>query len=217
MTQYHLTNNNRNDRMILLFKAAVLLSLYVFLFTLYDTQNLSRTLVTRSSELMAFVLLFGEARRLGLSKAQMGLRWDNRKEAFGGFLRYTLGTAALMCAAKTGLLLTGNEAFGNVLFSGKTDITYLTYLGVAFFQEFLARGAAQSLLVRAFGGRKGPALMICSLIFGLMHLHYSPLFALGCFGMGILWGLLYEKYPNLYASALSHFLIGNLAGLLGFC
>jgi CRP-like cAMP-binding protein len=98
------------------------------------------------------------------------------------------------------------------------DWTYITYLVVAPLQEFITRGVVQSTLQRLLVGRYSwlSAIVITSLLFGSLHLFSSLYLGLAALVSSWLWGWMYHRHQNLIGVSISHFLIGNFVGLLGF-
>ncbi|WP_274361683.1 cyclic nucleotide-binding domain-containing protein [Paenibacillus thermotolerans] len=95
---------------------------------------------------------------------------------------------------------------------------YITYLVEVPLQEFIGRGVLQGSIRRLLDGRYATlcAIVVSSLLFGALHLHVSVNLGIASLVMGILWGWMYSKYPNLIGVSICHFIIGNYSGLLGF-
>ena len=98
------------------------------------------------------------------------------------------------------------------------DWGYASYIFVAPLQEFITRGAMQSSLQRLLVGKRSAfwAIMVTSFLFGSMHLYASIGLSAMAIVTGWLWGWMFARQGNLLGVSLSHFLIGNFAGLLGF-
>lgn len=98
------------------------------------------------------------------------------------------------------------------------DWSYITYLAIAPLQEFIARGVIQSSLQRLLvGSRSGFwAVLITSFLFGSLHLFTSQNLAIAAVITSWLWGWMFARQKSLTGVSLSHFIIGNMAGLLGF-
>ncbi|MBW4667841.1 MAG: CPBP family intramembrane metalloprotease [Cyanomargarita calcarea GSE-NOS-MK-12-04C] len=93
---------------------------------------------------------------------------------------------------------------------------YLFFVGVSSpVQEFLYRGFLFAVFSRA---KLAPWLMILlsSLLYSFVHLIYQDVLTLLCtFIIGVLWGVHYVTYRNLYPIILSHSVLGVVAILVG--
>jgi CRP-like cAMP-binding protein len=96
--------------------------------------------------------------------------------------------------------------------------SYVTYLLVAPLQEFITRGTVQSTLQRLFVGYGSGflAVVVTSFLFGSLHVYSSIGLAVSALLTSWLWGWMYHRQQNLVGVSLSHFLIGNMAGLMGY-
>lgn len=101
---------------------------------------------------------------------------------------------------------------------GYFDYTYIVYLVVAPLQEFITRGTVQSTLMRLFAGRHSGflAIVVTSFLFGSLHVYASLNLAVVALLTSWLWGWMYNRQKNLVGVSLSHFLIGDMAGLMGY-
>ena len=97
-------------------------------------------------------------------------------------------------------------------------ILYITYLLVAPMQEFIARGTMQGTLSRLFSGRYSGlmSIMVTSFLFGSLHMCHSIHLSIAALVSSWLWGWMYQRQKTLIGVSLSHFLIGNAAGLMGY-
>lgn len=133
-----------------------------------------------------------------------------------------LATIPLMLAMAGGKWLlmehTGLFSDGSVVSWHYFDWSYVTYLAVAPLQEFVTRGVFQSSIQRLLISRYDwlLAISITSLVFGALHLHSSVYLGLAAFATSWLWGILFARHQTLVGVSVSHFLIGNWSGLLGF-
>ncbi len=96
--------------------------------------------------------------------------------------------------------------------------TYITYLVVAPLQEFICRGAVQGTLEKILDLRYRGffAVLVTTFLFGAVHMMSSLNLAVVSFVTGWLWGWMYHRQKNLVGVSLSHFLIGNISGLMGY-
>ncbi len=101
---------------------------------------------------------------------------------------------------------------------GYFGLSYVTYIVVAPLQEFITRGTVQSTLERLFTGRNSGflAILVTSFLFGSLHVYSSIPLAVSALLTSWLWGWMYHRQKTLVGVSLSHFLIGNAAGLMGY-
>jgi len=98
------------------------------------------------------------------------------------------------------------------------DYSYITYLFIAPLQEFVARGTVQGSLERLLDTKyKGfIAILVTSFLFGALHMATSLNLAIASFITSWIWGWMYYRQKNLIGVSISHFLIGNAAGFMGY-
>jgi CRP-like cAMP-binding protein len=146
---------------------------------------------------------------------------------FQGWQRQILEALGLSAAIAGGLLLFKWTAlrYGLGIFSDdrlfslrNLDWSYATYFVVAPLQEFIARGVIQGSLQRLLVGRRNVfwAVVITSFLFGSLHLFASQNLAIAAVVTSWVWGWMFARHRSLVGVGVSHFLVGNIAGLLGF-
>ncbi|MBN2255315.1 MAG: CPBP family intramembrane metalloprotease, partial [Deltaproteobacteria bacterium] len=123
-----------------------------------------------------------------------------------------------MLKAATNMYYPGIFRETEIISFGYFGISYITYIIVAPLQEFIARGTVQSTLERLFSGRHRGflAILVTSLLFGSLHVYSSIPLAVSALLTSWLWGWMYNRQQTLAGVSLSHFLIGNAAGLMGY-
>jgi len=178
-------------------------------------------IITRIVEVTALVFLLVTGKKMGFSLQDFGLTLKNAKRSFSEGLLITAGILLIMVAVKFCLVQLGNTFLGDTIFSGTHHLyryDFYTYIVVAFLQEFIARGIFQSTLRRLMDGKNAglKAIFLCSIIFGVMHLHISLSLALASILFSFIWGLMYDRHKTIIGVSISHLLIGNIGGLLGF-
>ena len=137
---------------------------------------------------------------------ELGFRTDN----LGHSLRWNL----LFCAfGAVGLYLIDKAGIGRQGHSNYflwSYALYIFFLGPA--QEIVFRGIlfAEMRRIRIFN--KKWILLISTLSFCFLHIiyNYPPLLVI-TFVSGLIWGLIFTKCPNIWATSLSHSLLGALA------
>jgi membrane protease YdiL (CAAX protease family) len=84
------------------------------------------------------------------------------------------------------------------------------YCVSAIVQELIVRSTLQSMLERYLTGEfaRTRAIVVCSLLFAVSHLHTSLLFAVVVFLPGLVWGWSFSRYRNLAGVVLSHIAVG---------
>lgn len=97
-------------------------------------------------------------------------------------------------------------------------ITYVTYIVVAPLQEFISRGAIQGTLEKLLDvrARGFVSILVTTMLFGAVHMMSSFNLAIASIIMGWIWGWMYQRQHSLVGISLSHFLVGNMAGLMGY-
>ena len=170
---------------------------------------------SRVTELLAVLILWKLARHSGLTRRDMGLSLAGWKRALLESLALTLPALLLLYLLAIYLADSWSQPLG--WDSSRFDYSYVTYLLVAPLQEWIARGVFQSSLQKLLGEGKGwLAVLLASLVFATLHLHLNPLLALVSLISGLIWGGLFLRHRSLVGISVSHFLLGNWVGLLGF-
>ncbi|MFN7125697.1 MAG: CPBP family intramembrane glutamic endopeptidase, partial [Allorhizobium sp.] len=97
------------------------------------------------------------------------------------------------------------------------SLSVYTYILIAALQEWICRGVFLTSIASLMPGKTRPmaAIVISSLVFSTLHLHYSSSLAVVALLTGIVWGWLFLKYRNLAGPIISHFILGNAATLMG--
>jgi len=165
----------------------------------------------------------------GYPLASYGLTTRGWRTQIPQAIVWTLPFMLLMIVAKwlalqTGLwgdmplFALGDLLSGNFLPGRHTPIWVPLAFGLVYsitvpIQEFITRGALQSVLQRFLTGRYAVwmAILLANTTFATVHLHLSPKFALAAFLPGFLWGWIYSRQGSLVGVCVSHILIGNFA------
>jgi membrane protease YdiL (CAAX protease family) len=83
-------------------------------------------------------------------------------------------------------------------------------------QEFLFRSAVFAEMTAAGVGGAFAQIALSTVTYGYLHVIYNDGLTLGItLAMGIAWGLIYRRYPNLLGVALSHAVLGVISISLG--
>ena len=101
---------------------------------------------------------------------------------------------------------------------GYFGITYVTYLLVAPLQEFIARGVVQGTLVNLLEIRyRGlVAILVTTFLFSALHMTHSLNLSIASFITGLILGWMYNRHQTIIGVSLTHFLVGNASGLMGY-
>lgn len=149
-----------------------------------------------------------------------GISRDGLKRSVSESLVVTTVIIGLLWAFKIIVNHYNPEIFNDkkILAWSNFDITYVTYFLVAPLQEFLARGAVQGILAKLLDLRyKGfISILVTTFIFGAMHVMTSLNLTIASFLMGWIWGWMYLRHNNLAGVSISHILVGNISGLMGY-
>ncbi len=170
---------------------------------------------SRVMEGCALVVLVTLARRCGLDRAAMGVSGRGLARALGEGVVLSLPLMAVMALLR--VRLWPPEAEAPLVDWVLLDWTYLSYAVVAPVQEWIARGVFQTAIERLLPGRhRGmAAVVIASLVFSMLHLHLNPALAVVSLISGLIWGAMFVRHRSLAGVSVSHFLLGNWAGLIG--
>jgi CRP-like cAMP-binding protein len=89
---------------------------------------------------------------------------------------------------------------------------FLVIYGVLSFAQEYVRAVTQgglSFFYRTAGqADRWKALLIANIVFAILHVHLSPVFAVLAFSGGLLWGWIFQREKSYLAAAVSHLVIG---------
>ncbi|MEI6456428.1 MAG: type II CAAX endopeptidase family protein [bacterium] len=209
-----------NVVLLLTFYTFVLGILDMGFFTRLAHAELIRNIISRTIEIAALLIVFRMIRVSRLPLRDFGLTLRGWKRSVKESVSISAVVIGLLVLAK---VLANKYSPGTFRESQIFDLnyfslSYITYIVVAPLQEFIARGTAQSTLERLFIGKnKGfLAIVVTSFLFGSLHVYSSFHLAIAAVLTGWLWGWMYNRQKSLVGVGLSHFLIGNAAGLMGY-
>ena len=170
---------------------------------------------SRAMELWGGFILWGLTVRCGLTRHDMGIRMGNLWRSIAVGLLISIPALAAMAYFRTRLYpeLEGTPLLDPQLIS----LSVYTYILIAALQEWICRGVFLTSIASLMPGKTRPtaAIVISSLVFSTLHLHYSSSLAVVALLTGIVWGWLFLKYRNLAGPIISHFILGNAATLMG--
>jgi CRP-like cAMP-binding protein len=170
---------------------------------------------SRAMELWGGFILWGLTVRCGLTRHDMGIRLANLGRSILMGVLISLPALAAMVHFRTKLY---PQLEGTPLIDpAQLTLSVYTYILVAALQEWICRGVFLTSIAKLMPGRTRPAaaVLISSLVFSTLHLHYSSSLAVVALVTGIVWGTLFLAYRNLAGPVISHFILGNAATLMG--
>ncbi len=92
---------------------------------------------------------------------------------------------------------------------------FYVFIGVPI-QEYLFRSVVFYEMYRMRISKQSLRIILSAMIFAFPHLVYLNIyFILIVVIMGIIWGYIYDEYPNWYGVVLSHALLGSIAIFIG--
>ena len=170
---------------------------------------------SRAMELWGGFILWGLTVRCGLTRHDMGIRMGNLWRSIAVGLLISIPALAATAYFRTRVYpeLEGTPLVDPQLIS----LSVYTYILIAALQEWICRGVFLTSIASLMPGKTRPtaAIVISSLVFSTLHLHYSSSLAVVALLTGIVWGWLFLKYRNLAGPIISHFILGNAATLMG--
>lgn len=196
----------------------------------------STTVVTIPLSLLIFAVVCYKIRNSGFPMRFFGLTTVNWKRVVAQSLVYTMPILLLVVIVKwifIRFLAENSEmdlihartllAAGDYASLRKDLLGSLVYVALIVpVQEFIARGAMQSLLQHFLTGPHHLfwAVISSNLMFSVAHLFMSPQFAFVSFFFGLFWGSLFARQGSLIGPVVSHALVGvwglNVVGVRGF-
>ena len=159
-------------------------------------------------------------RRSSLPPSTFGLSWSNwRKDCVEAVL-WALPLLALLVAVKASLIHFVPRYAQVPLFDWgapwRTSLGYFVLVEVVYFvftpvQEFITRSGMQAPFELYLEGRHArlAAIVLSSVIFSSMHLHYGFVFAMAVLPMGAYWGWMFSRQRSLLGVTVSHLIVGN--------
>lgn len=222
------TNRLRVELGSIFTNVVLVISIYTFALVLiqsdfllqYKHAALIQYIAARTVEGITLLLIIRVVMKSSLPLRSFGLTLQGWRRAAGEALVISAIVIAGLYGLKWVSLHYGFNPVGDhaVLSLSYLDWSYLTYLVIAPLQEFIARGVMQGSIQRLLVGPHTAfwSIVITAFLFGSLHLHSSIMVSTAAVLSSFLWGWMYVRHKNLVGASLSHFLIGNFAGLLGF-
>jgi len=157
---------------------------------------------------LACFLFYCSRRRY--SFRELGFRTDNLSNSIRWNLLFcAIGAIGLYLTYKTGYLTPRHTNFFPYAYA-----VYIFFLGPV--QEVVFRGVLFAEMKRIRINDQRWILLISTLSFCFLHIIYRhPLLLVFTFISGLVWGIIFTKWRNIWGISLSHSLLGALAMFLG--
>lgn len=218
----------RSQLVSIFVSVVLLLTFYTFVLGILDTGFFTRlahagtirNIISRTIEVTALLIVFRMIRSSKLPLKDFGVTFSGWRRSVPESIVVSAVVVGVLILAKflTNKYSPGTFRESQIFDLNYFSLSYVTYIVVAPLQEFIARGTTQSTLERLFVGKnKGwLAIIVTSFLFGSLHVYSSFHLAIAAVLTGWLWGWMYNRQRSLVGVGLSHFLIGNAAGLMGY-
>jgi membrane protease YdiL (CAAX protease family) len=194
------------------------ISLYVFLIFFAGNHEYHQEDAARIVEIIFLTACIVIIKRSGFPFSSMGVSLEGASASIRRILPGTLAACAALVLIKGLFMLTGVGGMdGRLIVMDNFDLLFAVYLPVAVLQEFMARGVIQTAIEHVLDEKNAAlwAILTSSALFGLVHIELSVGVAAASFFCSLYWGYIYTKTRCLVGVSLSHFIIGDLAYVLG--
>jgi uncharacterized protein len=145
------------------------------------------------------------------------IRWSDlgfRRDTLKKSIIWNFGTSLLFLFLIYLLHDTGRMGKATIQFWPLFFIFYILILTPA--QEFFFRSLLFAEMLNLRNKHRWSVIILSSLSFCFLHIIYQhPLMLLMTFFMGLIWSIIYFKYPNFWGVTLSHAMLGTAAFALG--
>ncbi|MCP4717360.1 MAG: CPBP family intramembrane metalloprotease [Deltaproteobacteria bacterium] len=195
------------------------ISLYIFLLFIANNLHFKSDYFPRIVELLFFITCFVIVKKSNFPLTFFGFTLHGAIKSIKSMLPSTIVICTIMIVIKYLCIQNDVKGLDGALFySQYFNMLILLYLPVVIVQDFLSKGVIQTVIEHVLVGRhaRSWSIITASALFGLVHIQLSVEIAIASFLFGIYWGVVYVKSRTLIGVSISHFLIGNLAYLLGF-
>ncbi len=220
-TETELTKQKLNDssRTFSTFLFGFCIWILFYAFWEFLGRPFSADIMTHGVELLGIVMLLFILRYTSLTWHDLGVKTDKPKETVRTALIVAACAVAFLFLLKTAARLIDptcfepDAPFFDIRRFGLRQVLYIFTAGI---QEFLARSVIQGNLKR-ITVVKHPAVLaivLSSLIFSALHIHFGFLFMAGAAILAGLEGILYEKQQTIFGVWIVHWAFGVCGTLL---
>ncbi|MFZ4437054.1 MAG: CPBP family intramembrane glutamic endopeptidase [Syntrophales bacterium] len=221
-------NRIRTQLASIFINVVLLISLYTFILGLLNTDFISshafvhgiKGYISRGIEIVTLMIVIRMIINSRLPLKDFGITLANWKRSLLESVAVSAVVIAMLFLAKiiTNIYYPGIFKETQLVSWRYFDFSYIAYIIVAPLQELITRGTVQSTLERLFVGRNSGllAILVTAFLFGSLHVYSSLNLAISAVLTSCLWGWMYNRQKNLLGVSISHFLIGNMAGLMGY-
>lgn len=217
------TNRQRREASTVFAVLMICVCVYLFLWSLLRYLNIEppgwvMNLLIEAISIIMFIIIL---KTTSFSVRDIGLRITNARRTFVPSVWITVAGTVLLVIGKIILLRTvpgffpQGAPFWDWSVGTAADIFYPA---TVILQEFLARGVMQENLYRVFTGRQAMTLsiVVSSLVFGVLHIHYGLPFMLASTVLLGALGILYHKHGNIWGLCIIHYVLGEVATFLRY-
>jgi CRP-like cAMP-binding protein/membrane protease YdiL (CAAX protease family) len=206
------------------FMGRVLIGTCLYMFTLGAMKSLSQYLPDTTMVTVPILLAFAASLAINIKTSiypasAYGLTLIGWKPAVKEAILFSIPVLAIVVFVKWVLTLTlpsleGADVLDFYRSKGATVevmiISGIAYTIFAPIQEMIARSGMQSSFQMFLTGKHKTwlSIFLATLLFSSTHLHVSFVLALLVFPLGLFWGWMYSRQPNIIGVALSHVIIG---------
>lgn len=194
-------------------------SLYIFLIFSVSAMNYESEYAPRIVELIFSIMCFMIVKKSNLPLTFFGVTLRGAMDSVRYMVPSTMVICFMLIFVKYMCVINGVSGLDGTLFYDQHfSMLLLVYGPVVIVQEFLARGVVQTVIEHVLSDQNAKiwSVITAASLFGLVHIELSVSLAIASFVFGVYWGIIYIKNKTLIGVCVSHFLIGNLAYVLGF-
>ena len=196
-------------------------SIWMILYALWEFlgRPIASDFLTHGIEVLSVIMLIFILHRTSLTWRDLGCLPENPKKTVKTGVIVALAAVGLLFAAKAVARMIDpgcfepSAPFFDISRFGVRQVLYILTAGI---QEFLARSVMQGNLRRILVSRhRGVmAIILSSLVFAALHIHFGFVFMIGAAILAGLEGILYEKQQNIVGVWIVHWAFGVCATLL---
>jgi hypothetical protein len=212
--------NEKRELFSTIFVALFLsISLYIFLLFIASAANYKSEYAPRVVELIFFTMCFVIVKKSKFPLTFFGFTLHGAMKSIKCMLPSTIIICIALIVVKYLCIKNGvNGLDGSFFYDQYFNLLILLYVPVVVVQEFLAKGVVQTVIEHVLSERRAKlwSIITSAALFGLVHIELSVSLTTASFMFAVYWGFIYSKSRTLIGVCISHFLIGNLAYLLGF-